>query len=349
MSSTSEPLVSVFMATYNTEYSQLREAVESVINQTYTNWELILIDDCSTEYNDFSFLDEYHDSRIKLYHNEHNMGCTCCYNKGIDLCTGEYLARLDADDISFPDRLAKQVKYMQEHPDVMVLSTRFKFFGAKDDAGLFMPNNPEYVKASLLLGNGFCHSTIMYRRTLFTEGGIRYDESFRYAQDYDLIERIHEQGFKVMHLPECLVYYRVHLKQISSNNTASGSEQQRNAELISDRQIARIGGPKDNDKFRDALMHASLSSEVTIRGINEWTLSILNANKESRYFDQHFLRLVFAERYVSFMNTTGDYSAFGFVVRTMGLELIQSYISVIRRRAIVKNYRRKYGSTGKKS
>lgn len=350
MRSTDEPLVSVVMATYNTEYSMIREAVESLINQTYTNWELILIDDCSTKYNNFSFLDEYDDSRIKLFHNEENLGCTKCFNKGIRLAQGEYIARLDADDIALPRRLQMQVEYMNSHPDAKVVSGRFKYFGIKDDVSLCVPGDPEFIRTTLLLTNSLAHSTLMFRRTIFSEDGLYYDESFRYAQDYDLLVRICEYGFKINQIPECVVYIRTHGNQISSDNTKPRSQQHGFMSAVSGRQLMSFFGQNEEDvSCRDALAYCRLPEGITMAKIDEWALRTFEANRKNKHFNQHYLKLVFAERYASFMRITGELGCFGFAVRRLGPELVQSFFTFCYRKSLKYVYRLKYGSTGKKS
>lgn len=349
MSNTGEPLVSVVMATYNTGYPMIREAVGSLINQTYTNWELILIDDCSTEFNDFSFLDEYKDSRIKIFHNEENMGCTRCFNKGVRLAQGEYIARLDADDIALPHRFAKQVQFMQTHPETKVVSGGFKYFGIKADVSLCIPNNPEFIRTTLLLTNSLAHSTLMFRRTLFTEDGLYYDESFRYAQDYDLLVRICGRGIKITQLPECLVYIRTHGSQISAVNTKTRTQQRGFMSEVSGRQLMNVYGQiKDDVACRDALANCVLNDGITTKRINEWTRRTLEANKKNNHFNQHYLKLVYAERYASFMRLTGEKGCLGFALRNMGPELVQSFFIFCHRRALKHIYRMKYGSTGTK-
>ena len=115
-----EPLVSVLIPVYNTKYRYLREAIESILNQTYGNFELLIINDASCD-NAEDVILSYKDERIKYYKNETNLKLIATLNKGIELSKGKYIARLDADDYCTPDRLEKQVKYMEEHPDTEVI------------------------------------------------------------------------------------------------------------------------------------------------------------------------------------------------------------------------------------
>ena len=343
MSDTSEPLVSVVMATYNTEYYMLREAIESVINQTYTNWELILIDDCSTKYNDFSFIDEYHDDRIHLYHNEENLGCTKCFNKGIRLSKGKYIARLDADDISLPKRLELQVKYMEKHKDIKVLSCRIALFGKSHGAVVLMPNNTEYLRAIMLFYNCIHHSSVLLRRSLFDVDNMYYDESFKYAQDYDLWVQIFKDGDYIRHLPKCLVLIRVHDSQISSSERKI--EQEQFISRICKNQLRNIYKISDRDiNVRNRLVDRSFSNDaITDKDINVWAHNVLERNREQNIYNQHYLKLAFASIYISFIRRNRSACSTAFVIKTMPIELFQTIIVLTYRKTLGFVYTLIYG------
>lgn len=341
MSDTSEPLVSVVMATNNTEYYMLREAIESVINQTYTKWELILIDDCSTKYNDFSFIDEYHDDRIHLLHNEDNLGCTKCFNKGIRLSKGKYIARLDADDISLPKRFELQVSYMEEHPQIKVLSGRALYIGEGRGVSIIAPNNLKYLRSYMLFYNCIPHSTVMMRRSMF-EDGKYYDENYRYAQDYDLWTRILDSGDYIAHLPKCIVKIRIHGAQISTSERKI--EQRRLITQISRREISQIYSVTDEDMaLRDSFVDKRMAPGHTIGEMNEWILKVLRFNKNKNTYDNHYLKLAFARRYVPFMEANKSAQCIGFVLRYLLPEFLQTVMIQMYRGALGLVYSLKYG------
>ena len=333
MSSTDKPLVSVVMATYNTEYAMLREAVESLIDQTYSNWELILIDDCSDKFNDFSFLDEYKDSRIKLYHNEENLGCTKCFNKGIRLAQGEYIARLDADDIALPKRFEVQVKYMERHPDVKVVSSISYIFGTTSGLNLVIPNRDGYMKAVSLFRNIMAHSSVLYRRDLFDVDQMYYDESFVHGQDYELFVRILNKGYKIRQCNKCLVMIRNHEAQISSSDQRR-SIQSDNLAKVRERQLREHYDVTDRDVLCEDLLLRCISRDgVTEEEMFTFIRKILKENRTSARLSQHYLKLALAEKISAYVKT-GSKRAAAFLIRTMPLEALQMMFILIYRKIL---------------
>jgi O-antigen biosynthesis protein len=209
------PLVSVVMSVYNGDRF-VREAVESILSQTFKSFEFIIINDGSTD-GTRSILESFTDERIVLVH-QGNIGLTRSLNKGISLARGKYLARQDADDVSNPERLKKQVVFMEENPAVGLLGSRFEFI---DEAGLvtrqaFLPLENEVLQEKLINICQFCHSSVLVRKELLDQVG-GYREYFKYAQDYDLWLRLSEKC-EIRNLPEFLVQWRESGDAISSEN-----------------------------------------------------------------------------------------------------------------------------------
>lgn len=220
---TNPPLVSVAMSVYNGE-KYLRGSVLSILNQTFRDFEFIIINDGSTDNTREilkSFSDE--DSRIVLIHHE-NIGLTQSLNKGISVSKGKYIARQDADDISMPERLFKQVSFMEMNPTVGLLSTCFEFI---DECGkkirpCYLAIDNETLKKRLMHINQFCHGASMIRKAALDFVGV-YRNFFRYAQDYDLWLRISEK-YEVSNLPDFLYLYREFANAISSRKLVKQSQ-----------------------------------------------------------------------------------------------------------------------------
>lgn len=210
------PKISVVMSVYNGSL-YLRESIESILNQTFTDFEFIIINDCSTD-NTWEILTEYaeKDQRIKLFNNQENIGLTKSLNKGLNLSQGEYIARQDADDLSLPQRFEKQVAVLNEHPEVALASCDIEII---DSQGNFIEKfqracEPDLVEWYLLFYNRLAgHSQVMFRRELVItlEG---YCESYRYSQDYELWCRIVKVG-KIFISPEVLLQQRRHEASLS--------------------------------------------------------------------------------------------------------------------------------------
>ncbi len=210
------PEISVIMSVYNGEM-YLAEAVESVINQTFENFELIIINDCSGD-STGDILAEFSakDSRIKVHTNEVNLRLPASLNKAISLCRGKYIARMDADDICLPDRLAKQYKFMEENPDVALSSCRFMTMknGVYASGGAGGRCDNDALRAMLLVANPILHPGVIAKAEVMKQMG--YDQTHTCTEDLELWTRIAMAGFKMQLLPECLMLYRLHDKQITS-------------------------------------------------------------------------------------------------------------------------------------
>ena len=210
------PAISVIMSVYNGE-TYLKEAIESVMNQTFQNWELIIINDCSTDSTseilaDFAAKDE----RIKVYPNEVNLRLPTSLNKAILLCNGKYIARMDADDICLPDRLEKQYKFMEENGDVALSSCRFMTVknGVYASGGAGGRCDSEALRAMLLVVNPILHPGVIAKAEVMKR--FSYDTTLTCTEDLELWTRMAMENQKIQILPECLLIYRLHDKQITS-------------------------------------------------------------------------------------------------------------------------------------
>lgn len=200
-------LVSVIMPTYNAE-KYLEEAIESIIKQTHLCWELLIIDDGSTD-NTQKIVQSYQerDARIKLITGPME-GIAAALNLGIEKSRGKYVARMDADDISLPERLEKQVDYMERNGDVDVCATLYKRFSGENREGavILTPCCDNEIKAKMIFENVIAHPTIMFRKSTLMQGW-RYDTRV-VAEDYDLWTRM-IPDLKFSCLQEILLFYRV--------------------------------------------------------------------------------------------------------------------------------------------
>lgn len=209
------PKISVLMPVYNTEEIFLKDAIESILNQTFTDFEFLIINDGSTNNSEGVIL-SYNDERIKYIKNEQNLGLIKTLNKGLDLANGEYIARMDSDDISLPERFEKQVKFLDENPEIGILGTWCEWFPKQRVMKSFTEN--EKIKECLLImHNEIGHPTVMIRKSLKDKFNIRYDENALYVEDYALwLSLIDKVGFA--NIPEVLLKYRRHSNSICKNN-----------------------------------------------------------------------------------------------------------------------------------
>lgn len=213
------PKISVIMSVYNgAEY--LQEAIGSIINQTYSNFEFIIIDDCSTD-NSLEIIQHNaaQDERIVLVQNPENLGLIKSLNKAIKLANGELIARQDADDISSLERFEKEVAVLQQQPDCALVSCNLQIIQKNDKTAASITTldcDPLLVSWYLLFYNHIGgHSQVMYRRdVVLSLGG--YSESHLYMEDFELWCRIARTGLHLVILPEPLLTYRKHEQSVSA-------------------------------------------------------------------------------------------------------------------------------------
>ncbi len=208
--------ISVLMPVYNTHPYELRAAIESILNQTFADFEFIIINDGSTDNNIDEVVYSFSDERIKYLKNETNLKLIATLNKGIDHSAGKYIARIDADDYCAPERLEKQFNYMEEHPDIGVLGTLFEFvpnnFNWEQITGIDELNSCiRYIPGCLL------HSSAMIRKSILRENRIYYDKNCLHAEDFKMWSDI-TRFSKAALLPEILTYYRISNDGICASN-----------------------------------------------------------------------------------------------------------------------------------
>jgi glycosyltransferase involved in cell wall biosynthesis len=212
--------ITVIMPVYNCE-SYIEEAVNSILNQTYADFEFLIIDDASTDQT-VSIIKKYGDPRVQLIEKPLNTGYTNSLNYGLQLAKGKYIARMDGDDISFPERFAKQVSFLETNPETIVCGTSYKIVG--NDKKISIPENNEAIKLALLKGNCICHPSVMIRKEAIDKFSIIYDTSKEPAEDYDLWVRLLSFG-KLHNLQDVLLEYRIYNEQVSQKR---GQEQKKN-------------------------------------------------------------------------------------------------------------------------
>ncbi|MEI6494712.1 MAG: glycosyltransferase [bacterium] len=209
------PKVSVILPVYNSAH-YIREAIESVLAQTFTDFEFIIIDDGSTD-GTTDILKELTDPRITLINRE-NRGLVDSLNEGLAFAHGEYVARMDADDIMAPERLAKQVHYLDNNVHIAIVGSWAETIdhnGNKLGLYNYPPVSRKGLRAYILKHNPFIHSTVMFRREVILRvGGYRH---YQYIEDYELWTRVIAK-YRGANLPEALTKYRIHSNSVTSKH-----------------------------------------------------------------------------------------------------------------------------------
>lgn len=194
------------MSLYNTPIEYIKESIDSILAQTYKNFELIIIDD-GTKKEEIEFVESYQDNRIKIYHNETNMGLERSLNKGVELAKSDYIVRMDTDDIAFPERFEKQVEFILDNPQYSLVGTRVDIFNEKD--GIYGESKlfGEVKKENFLIGPPFVHPTLLIKKHALQEiGGYPL---YKRCEDYAMEFEMYCHGYKGYILEEKLLKYRV--------------------------------------------------------------------------------------------------------------------------------------------
>ena len=248
--------ISVTMPVFNAE-KYLAESIESILNQSFRDFEFLIIDDSSTDHS-LDIINRYRDTdnRIKVLQNKYAKGIVGASNTGLEASQGKYIARMDADDVSLPDRFEKQHRFMESHPEVGICGTWANAFGQK--TGLMkLPETDAEIRTALLFCCCMIHPTVMMRRDFLRAHQLSYREFFDTAQDYDLWARALDYT-QFYNIPEMLLKYRVHETQISS---ARKADQEKERRKIKHYLLTRTGASPTADQTE---LHDSLEAGIYI-------------------------------------------------------------------------------------
>ncbi len=292
-----KPKISVILPTYNSA-EFIKESILSILNQSIRDFELLIIDDCSTD-NTFQILNLINDHRIIVYRNEQNLGLTKTLNVGLQLSRGEYIARMDADDISHKNRFFHQLRLMENNHNICVCGTSFQQFGAKNNKVIKDIGNNQ-LKGKILLRNPFAHPFVMFRSKFFKNNNIQYDESLSCAQDYALWIRLaHEyDDCYFENVSTILGYYRVHQNAISKKHINIQRK------IASDARRSYLntlcGTVSDYEvELHDALYEREYNIMCPEDVIDNkmWLLKLREANEDAGVYDRQFFNIGLIEKF----------------------------------------------------
>ena len=261
------PKVSVLMPVYNAAL-YLRQAIDSILNQTFTDFEFLIINDGSTDGSE-QIIKSYTDPRIFYRKNTKNLGLVATLTLGIDLARGEYIARMDADDISLPERFARQIEFMDSHPEVGACGTAYQYFG--DSSNIVYPPT-DYKKAFTLLSDNSSlgHPTSMIRRSVLLQHGFHYEEKYQYAADFAFWIRIGQVAY-LTSLPKVLLLYRWHANNMGKTDS-SRKQAKTNARILWHELITHRVLTAPEKKY----LTGEVSDWTTFQGGHKLLMAVLN-------------------------------------------------------------------------
>lgn len=274
------PTISVIMPNYNTPLEYLQHAVDSILKQSFNDFEFIIIDDCSTD-DSYTYLCSIKDPRVRIIRNEINKGITATLNIGLKYARGEYIARMDSDDISMPLRFERQLKFMKENPDVVVCGTFAVEIGDGCNKRCRKLPSREKYRCSTIFGNiyGLIHPTAFFRASIIKENNITYNEEIPTAQDYDMWVKCSQYG-EIANVEEMLFCYRIHKGQVSN----AKRELQKKCTMYTMKSVLMNIIPNINEKQVEEHYQYCSSNNVNLQ-MRQWFDKIVQMNNSVKFFD----------------------------------------------------------------
>lgn len=296
-------MVTVLMPVYNGEVF-LREAVESILTQTFKDFELLVIDDGSLD-GSAAIVERCTDPRIRLVRNDVNLGLIATLNRGIELAQGKYVVRMDCDDVSLPERLQRQVDFMEAQPDVGVCGVWYLEFGGGVRRTTRCACDHDSIRCGTLFNPVVGHPTVILRRELLLKHAMRYDPDFRHAEDYRLwAEALHHCRFA--NIPEVLLHYRLHPGQVTS---VHAQQQMESAGRVRRGLLRELGIDPTPGEFEIHQMLSTLTRPVRfpvqdlpvreqLAGIDAWLCRLKRANDACSIYPEPQFSRTLVERWV---------------------------------------------------
>lgn len=285
---------SVIMSIFNGE-KYLSESINSVLNQSFPDFEFIVIDDGSTDQS-VDIIKKFKDPRIRLFSNKKNYGLPYSLNLGVKQAKGQYLLRMDQDDISFPERFKTQIEYMETHKDIDICGTAF-YSEVNGKKSISRPiTNPEEIKAALLFRNVTAHSSVIMRKSSLDKYKFRYNPSVKNAEDYELWTRCCWK-LNISNIKKPLIYYRKHPDQMTKkDNLQAIVERSRNV------YVAKF---IENAKVVDLERHSRICSGIftpswtEFNAIEKWLKRLVLANKKKSLVDNQAMMKVISSQWLT--------------------------------------------------
>jgi len=288
MTNDNSPLISVVLPVYNVA-QYVHEAINSILEQTIQNFEIIVIDDCSTD-NTIEVIESIKDSRIKIIKKTKNKGLVDSLNIGFSAATGKYIARMDGDDISHKERFKKQLEILN-NSEIKACGCWLQEF-AEGNKIIKHSEHHEQIVAKLLLGCSMSLGSVMIKRNWVRS--FRFDENKRHVEDYDFWARTAWAG-KFYNIQEVLYFYRVHQSQVSALHTQTQKTEDVSIKIFLFKKLQF-----DEGKFKESLLFKFLSQNENVTfdefvTFMSWLHSLLNCNKKLQVYNNYEFKKIIAE------------------------------------------------------
>lgn len=298
------PLVSVLLPVYNAA-EHVQEAIQSILNQTFTDFELLIFNDGSTD-ESCAIIQNIKDERIRFFDYTQNSGYIAHLNEGLRLAQGEYIARMDADDIAMPDRFAQQVALLEREPDVVLCGTAVETFGSEQTVAE-VPLTDREIRNELPFHSPMWHPTVMFRKPVIDKYQLCYNEEYMPAEDYKLWYDLSKVG-EFRNLPNVLLRYRIHPHQISA---CKNDLQRQRANAVRVFQLLDQGfklSDEEQKTYADIVSGVALQKPIELKRTMAVMQSISLQNEQLGIYDPDVFLKFFRARWLDLATTLRQYA-----------------------------------------
>lgn len=279
----SSPYISVLMPVYNAE-RHLASAIKSILSQTFTDFELVLIDDGSKD-NSLNIMRGFKDKRIRIIHQEKNLGLIETLNAGLSLCKGKYLARMDADDVAHPSRFQMQKDFLDQNNDYVACGTWYRAFGNKRSKYFKPFSSDASLKTNLLFNACFNHPTVMMRMEVINKNHLLFNSNFLHAEDYAFWINLSQYGkFALIEKP--LLNYREHAAQVSKMHN---SVQHASAEKLRKKYITQLGISFTEENLSIHQLYCKnfrFEKKEDLQLLETWFIHLISENQSKKIIEE---------------------------------------------------------------
>ena len=322
----SEYLLSVIMPVYNAQ-PFIVASIKSILNQSYRNIELIIINDASTD-NSLAEILSVKDKRIKLFSNEENRGIVFSRNKGLKLAKGDFIGMMDADDIALPEKFEKQISFLLENPTYGMVGSWVDFIDEKGDAipgGWKLTASVEMIPSIMLFKNYFLQSAVLYRKECINS--FSFTHGLDILEDYAIWNEIIKE-FKAWNIQEPLVKYRLHSGSVTQSKKAEMFIKEKH---VFQKQFQQLGIEASDEELDLHLMikhNQEITSIRLLKSMEQWLLKILKQNETKIAYDPKMLSRVVFNRWLKVFTKAKAlhiFSLYHFAKSPIVLQMLKSY------------------------
>lgn len=280
-----QPLISVIMPVYNAA-PFVKQAIESVLAQSYNNFELLILNDGSTDDSEQVIL-SFFDKRIRYTLHKRNVGLIACLNEGVRISNGTYIARMDADDISLLRRFEKQIAFLKENPQIGICGTQIDTIREKRIMPFNrLPTSNNAIRASFLFRNVLMHPSVIFRKSIF-QGEAPFNNDFYLAEDYECWSRMAART-EFANLSETLLHYRIHSNQVSIDKS---EEQQKISAKIRNAMLLNWNSITESElNFHQLICLNKIKSKTDLVKVEQWFHKLLQLNAGKEWTDEGSLK-----------------------------------------------------------